>query len=223
MKIFRYITFLSILSGIFFVIYRQFDKRGFRKWWISFKTAVLFAASSAGLIPGNADAMEPPGNNNQVYHERLFSDQEFNSLEDNHQKVILVKVGDGPPIIPILPGRGPPSQFPTPPAGGRPSRPVYIPKYRTTPKVVPGMGAGANPAGTGGGGGAAEFDDQCPAPKKKQQGQKSDRNEFQSDIDNSKKKKKRETEQCELDENVKDAKIEIVYRIKDSKRCKSFN
>ena len=37
--------------------------------------------------------MEPPGNNNQVYQERLLSDQEFNSFEDNDQKVILVKTG----------------------------------------------------------------------------------------------------------------------------------
>ena len=79
MKILRYITFLSILSGIFFVIYRQSGKKGFRRWWISFKIAVL----TAGLIPLNTEAMESPGNNNQVYQERLFSDQEFNSFKDN--------------------------------------------------------------------------------------------------------------------------------------------
>ena len=59
-----------------------------------------------------------------------------------------------------------PSQFPTPPAGGRPSRPVYVPKYRTAPKVVPGVGTSANPAGASGGDVDAEFDDQCPVPKK---------------------------------------------------------
>jgi hypothetical protein len=82
MKILRYIIFLSILSGIFFVIYRQSDKKGFQRWWISFKIAVLIAASAAGLIPVNTEAIEPPGNNNQVYQERLLSDQEFNSFED---------------------------------------------------------------------------------------------------------------------------------------------
>ena len=215
MKILRYITFLSILSGIFFVIYSQSDKRGFRRWWISFKTAAV-------LISANLETMEPPGNNNQVYQERLLSDQEFNSFEDNDQKVILVKTGDSAPSVPTSPGRGQPSQFPTPPAGGRPSRPVYVPRYRTAPKVVPGpgLGAGANPAGAGGGGGGgaaeAEFDDQCPAPKKQQQSQKSDRNEFQSDRNNSKKKKKHEAEQCELDENVNGAKVEIIYRIKEN-------
>ena len=154
--------------------------------------------------------MEPAGNNNQVYQERLISDQEFNSFEDNDQKVILVKTGDSAPSVPT--GRGQPSNFPTPPSGNRPSRPSTGVNpygiYRPTPKVVDqGVGAAANPAGAGNGGGGAEFDDQCPAPKKKQQSQKSDRNEFQSDRYNSKKKKKREAEQCELDENVKDAKI----------------
>ena len=210
----KYIIFLSILSGIFFVIYRQSDERGFRRWWISFKTAVLIAASAAGLIPVNTEAIEPPGNNNQVYQERLLSDQEFNSFEDNDQKVILVKTGDSAPSVPTSPGRGQPSQFPTPPAGGRPSRPVYVPKYRTAPKVVPGVGAAANPAGAGNGGVAAEFDDQCPVPKKEQSQESNTPNHGLTS--KSKKKKKQSAEQCELDENVKERKIEIVYRIKEN-------
>ena len=58
MKILKYIIFLSILSGIFFVIYRQSDKKGFRRWWISFKIAVLIAASAAGLVSESAEANE---------------------------------------------------------------------------------------------------------------------------------------------------------------------
>ena len=204
MKILRYIIFLSILSGIFFVIYRQSDEKGFRRWWISFKTAVLFAASAAGLIPLNTEAIESPGNNNQVYQERLLSDQ----------KVILVKAGDSSPSVPTSHGRGQPSNFPTPPAGGRPSRPVHVPKYRTAPKVVPGpgLGDGANPAGAGGGGGAAEFDDdKCSAPNK-EQSQESKTYDYRS---NDPKKKKQSAEQCELNENGKDGKIEIVSRIKE--------
>jgi hypothetical protein len=224
MRILKYLIFLSILCVIFSVIYRQSDKKGFRRWRTSFKTAIIFSAIAAGLIPVNPEAIEPAGNNNQVYQERLISDEEVNSFEDNDQKVILVKTGDSGPSGPSLPGRGrgQPSQFPTPPSGGRPTRPSTLVNpygiYRPTPKVVDqGLGAGANPAGAGGGGGTAEFDDQCPAPKKQQQSQKSDRNEFQSDRYNSKKKKKKKTEdQCELDENVKDAKIEIVYRIKEN-------
>jgi hypothetical protein len=75
MKILRYLIFLSILSSIFFVIYRQSDRKGFRRWLISFKAVVLFAASGAGLIPLNTEAIESPGNNNQVYQERLLLDQ----------------------------------------------------------------------------------------------------------------------------------------------------
>jgi hypothetical protein len=222
MRIFKYITFLSILCIIVFVIYRQSDKKGFRRWRTSFKTAIIFSAIAAGLVPVNPEAIEPPANNTQVYQEKLLSDQEYSSFEDNEQKVILVKTGDSSPSVPTSPGRRQPNPFPTPPSGGRPTRPSTAVNpsgfYRPKPKVVDqGLGAGANPAGAGGGGGAAEFDDQCPAPKNsKQQSQKSDRNEFQSDIYNSKKKKKPKAEQCEFDENVKDAKIEIVYRIKEN-------
>ena len=217
MKILKYIIFLSILSGIFFLIYRQSDQKGLRKLWTSFKIAVSIAAILAGLIPVSAEAIEPSGNNTQVYQERLLSDQELNSFKDNDQKqkVILVKTGDSAPSVPTSPGRGQPSNFPTPPAGGRPSRPVYVPKYRTAPKVVPGpgLGAGANPAGAGGGGGAAEFDDdKCSAPNK-EQSQESKTYDYRS---NNPKKKKQSAEQCELDEKVKDAKIEIVYRIKEN-------
>ena len=55
MKIFKYIIFISILISLFFVIYRQSDKKGFSRWRISFKTAVLIAASVAGLIPVNPE------------------------------------------------------------------------------------------------------------------------------------------------------------------------
>ena len=202
MKIFKYLIFLSILSGIFFLIYRQSDQKGLRKLWISFKIAVFVAAIAAGLIPLNTEVIESPGNNTPVYQERLLSDQ----------KVILVKAGDSSPSVPTSHGTGQPNNFPTPPAGGRPNRPVHVPKYRTAPKVVPGpgLGAGANPAGAGGGGGAAEFDDdKRPAPNKEQ----SQESKTYDSRSNNPKKKKQSAEQCELDENVKDVKVEIVYRI----------
>ena len=115
--------------------------------------------------------MEPAGNNNQVYQERLISDQEFNSFEDNDQKVILVgRDSSGTPSnVPShigQPGQGP-SNFSTPPSGGRPSRNVpSVNPYRLAPKTVDqGLGAAANPVGAGNGGGAAEFDDQCSVSK----------------------------------------------------------
>ena len=39
----------------------------FRRWWMSFKIAVLIAANAVGLIPANTESIEPPENNNQVY------------------------------------------------------------------------------------------------------------------------------------------------------------
>ena len=164
MKIVKLVIFLSILGGIFLVIYRQSDDKALRKFWMSFKTAAFIAAILAGLIPNRAEAIESPGNNNQVYQERLLSDQEFNSFEENDQEVILVKTGDSSSSVPTSPGRGQPSNFPTP---GRPSRNVPgVNPYRVPPKIVDqGLGAGANPAGAGNGGGAPCLLYTSPSPR----------------------------------------------------------
>jgi len=163
---------------------------------MSFKITTIIAASAAGLITANTEAMEPPANNNQVYQERLLSEQEFNSFEGQG---ILAKA-DGNPVTPPT-NRGP-SNFPTPPSGGRPNRPVYVPKYHTAPKVVnQGLGANANPAGAGGGGGASEFDDQCPVPEnQKSQESKVFGYDYPS---NAPKKKKQSEDQCPIDEQNK--------------------
>lgn len=132
--------------------------------------AIIIAATTAGLIDTSTEAIKPSVKNNSVYHERLVSGQEFNSLEKNDQSVILAKIVDSRLSVPISPRRGEPSNFPTPPAGSRTSRPVYITKYRPASKVVPvtGLGAAANPAGDGNGDESAEFYDYCPAPNKEQ-------------------------------------------------------
>jgi hypothetical protein len=75
------------------------------------------------------------------------------------------------------------------------------------------LGAAANPVGAGNGGGVAEFDDQCPVPKKKQSQESNTPNHGLTS--KSKKKKKQSAEQFELDENVKERKIEIVSKIKE--------
>ena len=160
MKILRYLIFLSILSMVFFVIYRQSDQKGFRKWWVSLKMAVLIAAILAGIIPSStqAEVINPSANNNQVYHERLLSEREFNLFEDNDREVILVgrDSSGNPSNVPSNIGRQGqnPSNFPTPPSGGRPSRNVPgVNPYRVAPKIVDqGLGAKANPAGAGNGG-----------------------------------------------------------------------
>ena len=93
-----------------------------------------------------------PNFGNQEVHQRLIDDREFNLLEENDQQVILAK-GESNPITPPT-NRGP-SNFPTPPSGGRPSRPVSgVNPYCVPLKIVnqgQGLGAGANPAGAGGG------------------------------------------------------------------------
>ena len=149
--------------------------------------AALIATILAGLIPVSAEAIETSGNNNQVYQERLLSDQEFNSFEDNQQKVILVKAEGNPITSPTNRGS---SDFPTPPSGGRP---VYVPKYRVAPKIIdPGLGAGANPAEAGGGGENPEFDDQCPVPKNQQsQELKTSNYDYHSNTQQNKDKKKK--------------------------------
>ena len=72
MKVLKYIMFLSLLSGLFFVIYRQSDEKGYRRWWMSFRIAVFIAAIGAGLIPVNTEAMEPHVNNNQSLIEKIL-------------------------------------------------------------------------------------------------------------------------------------------------------
>lgn len=121
---------------------------------------------------------------NQEVYQRLVEEREFNLLEENDQQVVLAKF-QGNPVTPPT-NRGP-SNFPTPPSGGRPSRPVYVPKYRTAPKVVPGAGGG------GGAGGAAEFDDQCPVPEnqKSQESKTFNYDSHSTTKQNKDKKKKR--------------------------------
>lgn len=73
MKILKYILFLSILSSLFLLVYRQSDKKGFRKWWISFRMAAFMAAILAGLIPNPVEASETytPSTSNSSSIERL--------------------------------------------------------------------------------------------------------------------------------------------------------
>lgn len=54
-----YLLFLSILSVIFFGIYRQSDKKGFGREWIFFKMLGFIAASLARLITPSTKAMKP--------------------------------------------------------------------------------------------------------------------------------------------------------------------
>lgn len=103
MKIFKYTIFLSILIGIFFVVYQQSDKKGFYRLWMSLKTAALIAAILAGLITNPVEAIQPDVPNNSTLIERVLSNQELDSLDDPNSRVILVKTGDPSPSVPISP------------------------------------------------------------------------------------------------------------------------
>ena len=61
MKLFKYSVFLLILFGIFVVVYRNCNKKGFRRLFVSIKLAIILAAILSGLIGENAEAVEPYG------------------------------------------------------------------------------------------------------------------------------------------------------------------
>ena len=84
--------FYQFSAGIFFVIYWQSGR-----WRTSFKIASLI---TAGLIPVNPELL---GNNNQVYHERLLLEEEFNLFEDSDQRVILAKNSGEAEAFPVTP------------------------------------------------------------------------------------------------------------------------
>ncbi|NEP03363.1 MAG: hypothetical protein F6K34_00010 [Okeania sp. SIO4D6] len=165
---------------------------------------------------------------NKVVQERIIDDQEFCSLEDNNRQVILAKTGDRAPSVRPGLANGFSSHSrvnrPTGASGLKPVKTNTVQGFRTPRGLItsqPVTGAHRQPtrlegAGNpGGGGGGASFDDldQCPVPEN-QKSQESKTFEYDS-RSNFPKKKNKSAEQCELDENVTDGKIEIVYRIKE--------
>lgn len=92
MKVLKYIVFISILSGIFFIVWKKSDQKGFQRCWSSFRKAVLLAALITGLINDPIRALQPPENNNNPHQERI-RDQEYSLLENNDGKVIMAKGG----------------------------------------------------------------------------------------------------------------------------------
>lgn len=61
MKLFKYSIFLLILFGIFVVVYRNCNKKGFRRLFVSIKLAIIITAILSGLIGENAEAVEHYG------------------------------------------------------------------------------------------------------------------------------------------------------------------
>ena len=60
MKPLKYIIFFSILCGIFFIVYRNCDRKGLGRYWIYFKIAVFISLILAGLIPNSVQASDFP-------------------------------------------------------------------------------------------------------------------------------------------------------------------
>jgi hypothetical protein len=118
MKILKDIIFFSILIGVFFVIYRQSDKKIFYRLWMSLKKPALIAAILAGLINNPVKAIESDVPNKSTSIESVLSNQELDSLDDTNSRVVLIKTGDSSSSAPTSPGRWQPTKFPTATKGG---------------------------------------------------------------------------------------------------------
>ena len=103
MKILKYLVFLSILSGIFLVIYRHSDKKGFRRFWVSIKIAILIAAILADLIPHNAEATDSTNATQPVVIERVVETPRGGFKPDPSQgqfkKEIVYRIKENPALV----------------------------------------------------------------------------------------------------------------------------
>lgn len=58
MKLIKRIIFLSTFLGIFVLVYRHSDEKGFRRFIQSFKITSLLITIGLGLIPISVEALE---------------------------------------------------------------------------------------------------------------------------------------------------------------------
>ena len=73
------------------MIYKNSDERGFKRWHLAFKTAVITAGVVSGLLgPINAQQLEFQ-RNDTVYCEKILDQEELNLFTDNEKTVILAK------------------------------------------------------------------------------------------------------------------------------------
>ena len=73
MKPLKYIIFFLILCNIFTILYRNCDRKGLVRYWISFKMAVYISLILAGLIPGPVEATNPRVSNDLPPMERIVN------------------------------------------------------------------------------------------------------------------------------------------------------
>ena len=138
---------LTILFGVFLsLVCLRF------LWGKTLKIMKLISAGLAwGLMFGGprlfSSRLSSLNYDNQVVHERVLSNEEFNLLDEDDRQVILAGIGDKP----NSPATQGPSNFPIAPPHGRGSgKPLSgVNPYRTAPKLID-TGVGANTAGAGG-------------------------------------------------------------------------
>lgn len=121
MKLLRYLIFFFVLSIVFVKISYRSEIRSIKKWRISFRIALIYAAVTTGLISGNVENVKS---------------EELLELKNNNLPVILIK-NDGNPFN-LLGSGARPSNFPTS------DRPRYIQSRPTQPNR-PALGRYQNP------------------------------------------------------------------------------
>ena len=129
-KLHRFVIFLLIFQVVFFIIYRNSDRQGFKKLRQSFRNAIVVAVVLASFSYTNTKVSVSSVRDNSAVREKLLSKRQFNLLEKNDLDVILVKGYEGPSI---------------PPKTGRPLRPSPFPTQPLLPPTGPSRGTGLNP------------------------------------------------------------------------------
>lgn len=215
MKRLKWITFVLILPIVFFVIYRNSDKKGLKKVRLSFRMAIVLATSLASLSWQAPKPNEFSLSQNQIVQERVNFNQELNELTPHDQQVILVKSNQTPSSSPTR-GLGSSRGFVnTPPTfGSRPKRPgTSINRSRIPPRLI-NQRFGAGGPGGGGKGDDPEWVDNNFIPEKKELKKfEAPDHSFYNKKQNNK-KKNQSAGQCKLDENIQ--KIEIIDRIHEN-------
>ena len=101
MKLIKRIIFLSTFVGLFVIVYRSSDQKGFERFLQSFKITSFIVGIGSGFIPFSTKAFENnvPTRTNETLTERLLPsyNQELEFLEGNAQETLSVDLGKSGP------------------------------------------------------------------------------------------------------------------------------
>lgn len=73
MRIFKPLIFISTLTSIFFIIYKQSNRRNPKKLWAYFKLSLYLDAILTGLINVNREEIKSFVNDNQLNQEIILA------------------------------------------------------------------------------------------------------------------------------------------------------